>query len=133
MDLIIETLADINDIEDIRDLWEEVCDYCNSCQRKSSNLVIGIPKVGDTVLWHQILTKESNCFSKTKAWIQYPPKGSVNCQHNIITGIAVLDINNDGNGGNADIIDGGIGRNFARIKLRSKFRKGLSFQVIIIG
>ena len=51
----------------------------------------------------------------------------------VITCVEVLDQRTDGSGGNATILEGGLGHHNVTIKLRSQFSRGFSFVINIYG
>ena len=133
MEKIFEILTDFKDEEDVRDLWDEIFRYTNDNKYSAHNLIVGFPKNGDTILWQQLVSKQSNTMGWHKHTITYPPENCTNPGKAIITGIAVIDVKNDGNGGTPEIKSGGVGSEFASIRLTAEFWRGISFQVIIIG
>jgi hypothetical protein len=115
---------------DIKEQWDFLL---TKSDRTAHNFFVGIPKLGDTILFYQLRAVDYSFFTTRSEIISYPPKLANELKKAVISGIAIIDSKKDGSGGEGTIISGGVGCNFVDIKLASRWFKGYAFTVIITG
>jgi hypothetical protein len=115
---------------DIKEQWNFLL---TKADRTAHNFFVGIPKLGDTILFYQQRAVDSMPFMIRSEIISYPPKFANELKKAVISGIAIIDSKKDGSGGEGTILNGGVGCSFVDIKLASRWFKGYAFTVIIIG
>ena len=119
-------------IQEMKELWEIISKSAHENRFENSN-VMRVPELGDTILFYQQRAVEGKPFIWRSEIVNYPPKCNHGLRKAIITGIAIIDAKKTGMGGEATILDGGIGANYVEIKLTSQWFRGYSFTIIIIG
>ena len=92
-----------------------------------------VPEMGDTILFYQQRSLEARPMLWRSEVVNYPPKCNHGLRKAMISGIAIIEAKKEGMAGEATVTDGGIGASFVEIKLQSKWFKGYSFTIIIIG
>ena len=126
-------LAEIKqEVEDVPELWDEIFPYSND-KVSAHNLIIEVPQNGDTVLWQELINKESETMDFAELTVYYPPANSTHMSWAVITDILIIYIKIDDFGGNAMVESGGVGFESVMIRLRANFWRRMSFQVIVIG
>lgn len=102
--------------------------------RASHHLLIGTPSQNDTILLFHHVNKLSKWLRFRSETIKYPSDNAESREKPaIISAIAIIDGRKDGTGGEAKILDGGVGSRNVTINLASQWFKGFAFIVIIIG
>ncbi|CAG9854134.1 unnamed protein product [Phyllotreta striolata] len=98
------------------------------------HLFLGVVRPFDRLLFNQEFEKTSRWWSNRQKVLEYPkdlPTGY--SRHETISAIRVYNKFLDGHGAKSWIEDGGIGRQFVKLKFTSPFGKGMRFAVYIYG
>ena len=128
----IESIIKFSDDQDVSHLWNMIGNQ--SMKASGYNLIVGFPDVGDTLLYMQLISRESRPLNRRSVDIQFPPQAMKDMYKMFISGIAVINCNTNGdNGGQAFITSGGVGMDCVNIKLTGNICQGFSFCVIIVG
>uniref|UniRef100_A0A224XND2 Putative conserved insect secreted protein n=1 Tax=Panstrongylus lignarius TaxID=156445 RepID=A0A224XND2_9HEMI len=103
----------------------------NKCKGKSHNATFGMRKPGDKLI-HKEHVKSGWKFLKfVQKNVTYPAKDEKR-KYNI-TYIQITDGYSNGHGGCASIAEGGVGNDHVKIHIKSKFTRGLDFNITIYG
>lgn len=91
-------------------------------------LKMGVAKPGDVLLHEERSEKHPVTFGFQKHVCRYK------CRPNeIITCVVALDDRQDGTGGSAEIIGGGVNHDFVEVEITSQFYRGFEFTVSVYG
>ncbi|XP_054166535.1 uncharacterized protein LOC128964003 [Oppia nitens] len=118
--------------QELKDLWELVSKTWY-VKDSDSTVIYRAPRMDDTILFYLQRTVERKPFVWRSEIVRYPPRGAPNLKNINITGVAIIDSKRTGMGGEASILNGGIGFDFVDIKLQSNWFCGYSFTIVIIG
>ncbi|CAH1101976.1 unnamed protein product [Psylliodes chrysocephalus] len=101
---------------------------------QDGHLFLGVIQPYDRLLYNQEFTKPRRWWSYRESIVEYPkdlPAGY--SRHETITALRICNKFLDGLGAKAYILNGGIGRQFVKIKLVASFGKGFRYSVDIYG
>jgi hypothetical protein len=91
------------------------------------NLIVCKPLIGDRLLAEKSCARSFKFLSYVSGTIHVKVTGNtINC-------IKAIDKWSDGTGGYAEITDGGIGKDYVTVKIRSQFCRGFWFVVEVHG
>nr|ATU83061.1 secreted venom protein family 3 protein [Pristhesancus plagipennis] len=102
----------------------------NNCQGNSHNEIFGRRETGDKLVYEDHINESWKLFKYVVKDIAYPLRGQ---QSHTITYIEIIDNYTNGNGGCAYILEGGVGKKFVKFHMKSKFNRGIDFQVKVYG
>ncbi|KAK9507712.1 hypothetical protein O3M35_007507 [Rhynocoris fuscipes] len=100
----------------------------NNCEGNSHDEIFGKRQPNDKLVYVDHINESWKLFRHVTKDISYPLRGQVG--HNI-TYIEIMDNYKNGNGGCAYILEGGVGKEFVKIHMKSKFNRGMDFEVKI--
>ncbi|CAB3226113.1 unnamed protein product [Arctia plantaginis] len=101
------------------------------CYTQSHDLMLGQPNYGDLPVYRFDQCKYGFPLITRSSIIEYPGGQLSNIPY--ITAIYVKDNLEDGSGGYASLLEGGVGQRFVKIKLKSQQGGGFNFTVTIYG
>ena len=92
------------------------------------NLKLGTPASDDIVLYTEDKPKDSKFLNTVSHTFTYQ------CQNGEeITAVLAEDLANDDTGGNAELVDGGVGKELVSIKITSQRNCGFHFKFTVYG
>lgn len=97
------------------------------------NMYIGEPQSDDVVFFNYFRDVPAKLLQRRSEVISWSGKELGKDRIGIITSVSVIDCCADGTGGVPELLEGGVGETYVKIKFTSRFSRGYAVRVVITG